>query len=96
MKGVAHRDSKFRPKWKDSYKWLEEVKDDQLSAKCTICNCVFRINSSGITQVKNHGTTKKHENLLREALSTGKLVTDENKNVSLKTSKFYRIKSEIH
>lgn len=89
---VGHRNTKYRHQWKNSYKWLDEVKDDPFSAKCTICECVFRINSSGVTQVKNHSATKRHETLLKVSLSTGKLVSDANNNVSLKTSKLHQIK----
>lgn len=89
---VGHRNTKFRRQWKDSFKWLTEVKGDPFSAKCTICECVFRVNSSGITQVKDHSATKRHDTLLMESLSTGKLVSDANNNVSLKTSKLYRSK----
>lgn len=88
---VAHRNTKFRHQWKDSFKWLDGVKDDPFSAKCTICECVFRINSSGITQVKNHSATKKHETLWKESTLKGKLISDANNNVSLKTGKLYRM-----
>lgn len=87
MTKLVHRNTKYRSDWQKSFKWLQEVKDNPHSAKCTICGSDFRINSSGITQVRVHSESKRHQKLEKESLSIVKLLPDANNNISIKTSK---------
>lgn len=53
-------ETKYNSIWESTYEWLEEVKEDVFSAKCKICKCNFKINGSGIGQIKIHSASKKH------------------------------------
>ncbi|KAG4072228.1 hypothetical protein HA402_005950 [Bradysia odoriphaga] len=45
--------------WEKSYKWLKKSSDSGMAA-CKICNLTFRIDNSGLCQVKSHEKSKKH------------------------------------
>lgn len=46
--------TKFQQRWKLEYPWLKELPNDETRAFCTICLSRFRIDNSGIAQVRSH------------------------------------------
>ena len=50
MPGVCH----YQASWEETYEWLAPVKTDPKSAHCKICVKSFRIDNSGLSQVKSH------------------------------------------
>ena len=49
----------YQKAWEKNYPWLSCVKTDKKLAHCGICPKSFRIDNSGIGQVKSHA--KSHE-----------------------------------
>lgn len=56
-------DTNYSKSWEVTYPWIEAVPNDKFSAKCKICKTVFKINGSGVGQIKIHAATKKHDSL---------------------------------
>ena len=52
--------TKYKKIWEENHTWLTGVKEDADSAKCTMCKSIFRIDGSGVSQVKIHESSKKH------------------------------------
>ena len=51
--------TKFQDKWISEYPFLQPVKNDCYSAFCTICLKKFKIDGSGVSQVKSHAKCHK-------------------------------------
>lgn len=51
--------TKFQDKWILEYPFLQPVKNDCYSAFCTICLRKFKIDGSGVSQVKSHAKCHK-------------------------------------
>ena len=59
----------YRPAWESQLTWIKKDKNPN-SAFCKVCQVSFRIDNSGLSQVKKHGNTKAHEE--KETLLSGK------------------------
>ena len=57
------RKTSYLSKWEKDYQWLTSVKkkNDKYSACCKLCLKSFRIDGSGIFQVKSHENSKSHK-----------------------------------
>ena len=51
--------TKYCNKWEKTYPWLGKVNQDEYSAYCKLCLKSFRIDNSGISQVKSHAKCHK-------------------------------------
>ena len=49
--------------WEKEFRWLTNVQYDKYSAMCTMCQKVFKIDGSGISQVRSHGASQKHKDV---------------------------------
>ena len=49
----------YCPCWETSYSWIK--KDNRDCAHCSVCKRSFRINNSGLPQVKGHASRTGHE-----------------------------------
>ena len=49
----------YKKAWEDPFPWISPVQSDKRSASCSICLKTFRIDNSGIGQVKSHA--RSHE-----------------------------------
>lgn len=73
--------TKYSSEWEKTYNWLQRCPSDTSSAKCKICNCTFKVNGSGISQVKSHASSKKHssaQNILSGNSSQTTFLADNN------------------
>ena len=57
----------YRRAWKSQFTWTKKDKNPN-SAFCKVCQAFLRIDNSGLSQVKTHGSTKAH----KETLLSGK------------------------
>ena len=55
------RKTSFNQSWKSSHKWISEVKGDEFSARCNVCNSTFSIANGGISDIAQHNSTAKHK-----------------------------------
>ena len=70
----------YRPAWESQFTWIKKDKNPN-SAFCNVCQVSFRINNSGLSQVKTHGCTKGHkdkETLFSTKISQRVLVSKDN------------------
>ena len=51
--------TKYCNKWEKTYPWHGKVNQDEYSAYCKLCLKSFRIDNSGISQVKSHAKCHK-------------------------------------
>ena len=69
-------DSKYNLKWENGRTWLKPSKEGKgKAAYCSLCKTDFRINNSGIAQVRHHESTEKHNKLLKNANANSSFVT---------------------
>ena len=54
----------YRPTWESQFIWIKKDKNSN-STFCEVCQVSFRIDNSGLSQVKTHGITKAHKNKTR-------------------------------
>jgi len=54
--------------------WLKPSKEDKDKAYCSLCKSDFRINNSGLAQVKHHEGTEKHDRLFKDANANSSFV----------------------
>ena len=59
----------YRPAWESQFNWIKKDKNSN-SAFCNVCQVSFRIDNSGLSQVKTRGSTKAHKD--KETLLSGK------------------------
>ena len=59
---------KYQKKCEEDYWWIQAAQ--HLNASCKACNVKFKINSSGILQVKSHVKGVTHQN--KECVRRGK------------------------
>lgn len=52
--------TKYSSEWERSFSWLKKCPSDTSSAMCKACNSTFKIDGSGIAQVKSHNKSVKH------------------------------------
>lgn len=70
--------------WKKQYNFLESVAGDVYSARCTACKNTFKIGNSGISQVKQHVISEKHQYIIQTLEGhTSQLIFNTNTNDSL-------------
>lgn len=62
--------TKYSPEWTKKYAWVEKCSDDVTSAKCSTCNCTFKISNAGLAQCRAHANSKKH--IDAESIKLGK------------------------
>ena len=63
----------YRAEWEKFHPWLSGVKTDKCLAYCKICLKTFRIDNSGLSQVKSHA--KSHGSDTRKAMLTQRTFT---------------------
>ena len=78
----------YREAWEKDFRWLKRTVDSSC-AFCKLCQKTFKIDASGISQVKSHASGAKHkerENILagnsslmenKAALSKGSVIFDQ-------------------
>ena len=52
--------TKYSFKWEEKFRWVTKSEEPD-SAKCTLCNKSFRIDGSGVSQIKSHQRSKTHQ-----------------------------------
>lgn len=57
--------TKYSSEWAKSYPWVAKCETDVSSAKCSICNCTFRIDNGGLSHCTRHSKSSKHINAQR-------------------------------
>ena len=80
---IKRKKVRYRTAWESQFSW---IKKDQTEgqAYCRVCKSSFRIDNSGISQVKAHSSTNSHkekERLLSGKTSQRVLVIPENSNI---------------
>ena len=78
----------YRPCWESNYSWIKKDKNAG-QAYCSICKTSFRIDNSGLSQVKSHAKSAGHtakEQLLEGKTNQRVLVSASNNTVSLSSS----------
>ena len=53
--------SAYKASWEEEYDWLAPVKTDKHRAFCKRCKKCFRVDGSGVSQVKSHAKTHKED-----------------------------------
>ena len=48
----------YRSSWESDFTWIQKDKDSS-NAYCIVCNSSFRIDNSGLSQVKAHASADK-------------------------------------
>ena len=77
---MSNKNTKFNHSWKEKYDWLQEVKGDVYSARCSICRKPFSIKNRGISQVHQHEITEEsHTKIAREMKKQKTFFTANNK-----------------
>ena len=80
---------KYQKKWEEDYWWIQAAQ--HLNAFCKACNVKFKINNSGISQVKSHAKGVTHQD--KERVRQGKtnqrvfVISSESEELTLSTSK---------
>lgn len=71
----------YHPAWESQFTWIKQNKNPN-NAFCEACQVSFRIDNSGLSQVKTRESTKAHkdkETLLSEKTSQRVLVSKDNR-----------------
>lgn len=50
--------------WENDFKWVVSVPGNKYSAKCTICETTFSVESSGRTSVLSHAKVRVNINIM--------------------------------
>ena len=80
------RKVKYRSTWESQFDWVKKDKDENC-AFCKVCLLSFRIDNSGVSQVKAHGKTSSHnENERLKAGKTSQRVLCSNSNAAIALS----------
>ena len=58
----------YSTKWEDTFKWIQPDSNKE-NAFCKLCNRSFKIDGSGVTQVKSHEKSKDHKEREKSATS---------------------------
>ena len=80
---------KYQKEWEEDYWWIQVAQ--HRNAFCKACNVKFKINSSGISQVKSHAKGVTHQD--KEHVRRGKInqrvfvISSESEELTLSTSK---------
>ncbi|HBK83113.1 MAG TPA: hypothetical protein DDZ41_05875 [Flavobacterium sp.] len=79
----------YNKNWEDEFNWIKAVPDNNLEGNCVICNKNFRINGSGIGQVKSHSRSKCHQDKqkLLDDSTQSRFQTNTNNSLELSTAK---------
>lgn len=56
----AKRLTKYNTQWQSNYSWLRPVKENAYKASCHLCDKDFSCAHGGVTDVKQHASTKSH------------------------------------
>lgn len=56
----SKRSTKYNSAWESQFKWLKPDKESVFSAFCELCKKTFKIDGSGISQVKVHEKGERH------------------------------------
>lgn len=64
------RNTVYNKCWEQTYNWIAPVIEDETLAFCKLCSKTFRINNSGIQQVKQHAGSVKHSKKTTSITST--------------------------
>lgn len=59
----------YRPAWEREFSWVQKDNKPEY-AYCKVCESSFRINNSGLSQVRTHSKTQSHKE--KESLKSGK------------------------
>ena len=51
----------YRSNWETDYNWIEKDNTNSANAYCRICKSSFRIDNSGLSQVKAHASGDSHK-----------------------------------
>ena len=85
----------YCPDWEKEFEWLSACKDDKYSAMCKICNKTFSISGSGISQMKYHNISEKHQNVLADLQGSQRTFVRNNNRIQLSHTKFNLTDSEV-
>lgn len=66
----AKRLTKYNQSWENSYSWLKQVKENPYHASCRLCNKDFSCAHGGLSDVKQHASTKSHKTIVSNRASS--------------------------
>ena len=78
----------YRSSWESDFTWIQKDKDSS-NAYCKVCNSSFRIDNSGLSQVKAHASADSHKKkvqLLAGKTSQRVIVSTSRNNLSLSST----------
>lgn len=70
---MPDRKTKFNPKWKETYSWIDSVSSDIHRAYCKLCKSGFSVAAKGHTKITEHIASDDHQRAERAAASSHSL-----------------------
>ena len=62
---MSKRKTAHREEWEIDFNWLTKCTENISKAYCTICKRSFKIDNSGLAQVRAHADTDCHRNKVK-------------------------------